>query len=69
MQGEDLAALNAASQQISPKLSLRDDDMLLYAASVIPGNGKKVQRLFNRIARLGPKICNDPADGLHTRYA
>lgn len=69
MQGEERAALNAASQGISNKLTLRDSDMIMYAASVIPGNGKKVQQMFNRVANLGAKISNSPADGLHTRCA
>ena len=41
--------------------------MIMYAASVIPGNGKKVQKMFNRVAHLGAKIANSPSDGLHTR--
>jgi hypothetical protein len=69
LQGEDKAALNRASLESSHKLQLRKEDTILYSAKVIPGNDKRVTKMMNRIANLGPRICNDRADGLHTRCA
>ena len=64
-----MAALNMASRNLSSKLDLQADDMILYSAKVIPGNDKRVRKMLNRISHLGSAIHNDPADGLHTRCA
>ena len=68
LQGEERAALNLASFNVSKKLTLRQNDMILYTAKVIPGNDKRVTKMFNRIAHMGATIANNRADGLHTRH-
>lgn len=67
LQGEDRAQLNLASMEASTKIKLNKSDMILYSAKVIPGNDKRVMKMFNRISNLGPKVSANRADGLHTR--
>ena len=66
VQGEERATLALASQGASPKLTLQRSDMIMYSAKVIPGNDKKVRKMFNRLSVIGSKLANNPDDGLHT---
>ena len=65
-QGEPFAALNLAAHGASPVLNLERSDLLLYSAKVIPGNQKRVARLFNKVAEWGPEVASGPTEGLHT---
>lgn len=65
-QGEPFAALNLAAHGASPVLTLERSDLLLYSAKVIPGNQKRVARLFNKVAEWGPEVASGPSEGLHT---
>ena len=65
-QGEPRAALSLASREASHLLRLRDSDLLLYSAKIIPGNDTKVVQMMNRIAELGPEIAMSRDEGLHT---
>jgi mRNA degradation ribonuclease J1/J2 len=67
LQGEDRAQLNLASMEASTKLKLQKSDMILYSAKVIPGNDKRVMKMFNRISNFGARVEANRADGLHTR--
>jgi mRNA degradation ribonuclease J1/J2 len=67
LQGEDRAQLNLASMEASTKLKLQKSDMILYSAKVIPGNDKRVMKMFNRISSFGARVEANRADGLHTR--
>jgi mRNA degradation ribonuclease J1/J2 len=59
-QGEPFAALNLAAHGASPVLTLERSDLLLYSAKVIPGNQKRVARLFNKVAEWGPEVASGP---------
>jgi mRNA degradation ribonuclease J1/J2 len=63
-----MASLNKATLGIHQSLVLRPTDMLLYAASIIPGNDSKVIKMFNRMANMGLTLANRREDNLHTRY-
>ena len=65
-QGEPRAALNLASRDASHMLKLRNSDLLLYSAKIIPGNDTKVVQMMNRIAEIGPEIAMSREEGLHT---
>ena len=65
-QGEPRAALSLASRDASHLLKLRNSDLLLYSAKIIPGNDTKVVQMMNRIAELGPEIAMSRDEGLHT---
>ena len=65
-QGEPRAALNLASRDASHMLKLRNSDLLLYSAKIIPGNDTKVVQMMNRIAEMGPEIAMSRDEGLHT---
>lgn len=65
-QGEPNAQLARAACGASPLLTLRKEDLLLYSAKMIPGNEKKVMRMMNSIAKIGPTITMKRDDGLHS---
>lgn len=65
-QGEPNAQLARAACGASPLLTLRKEDLLLYSAKMIPGNEKKVMRMMNAIAKIGPTITMKRDDGLHS---
>ncbi|CAG9463710.1 unnamed protein product [Pedinophyceae sp. YPF-701] len=65
-QAEPRAALNLASQRASNILTLQPEDLILYSAKMIPGNEKKVVKMFNRIAEMGPQIAQGRDENLHT---
>jgi beta-CASP RNase J family ribonuclease len=65
-QGEPNAQLSRAACGASPLLTLRKEDLLLYSAKMIPGNEKKVMRMMNQIAKIGPQITMKREDGLHS---
>jgi hypothetical protein len=62
-----MAALSKASLGLHQSLHLKPSDMLLYAASIIPGNDSKVVKMFNRMANMGLTLANRREDNLHTR--
>ena len=65
-QAEPRAALSLASRDASHLLKLRNSDLLLYSAKIIPGNDTKVVQMMNRIAEIGPEIAMGRDEGLHT---
>lgn len=65
-QGEPRAALSLASRDASHLLKLKNSDLLLYSAKIIPGNDTKVVQMMNRIAEMGPEIAMSREEGLHT---
>ena len=65
-QAEPRAALSLASRDASHLLKLRQSDLLLYSAKIIPGNDTKVVQMMNRIAELGAEIAMGRDEGLHT---
>ena len=63
-QGEDRAQLTLAARQASRQFKLKESDLVLYSAKIIPGNDNKVMTMMNSISGLGAKVCMDR--GLHT---
>eukprot|EP00889_Picochlorum_renovo_P003343 jgi/Picre1/30373/NNA_005737.t1 len=62
-QGEPRAALSLASRDASHLLKLKNSDLLLYSAKIIPGNDTKVVQMMNRIAEMGPEIAMSREEG------
>jgi beta-CASP RNase J family ribonuclease len=65
-QAEPRAALALASREASHLLKLRQSDLVLYSAKIIPGNDTRVMQMMNRIAEAGPEIAMGRDEGLHT---
>ncbi|OIT31667.1 hypothetical protein A4A49_25464, partial [Nicotiana attenuata] len=65
-QAEPRAALNLASYGSSHSLKLNKDDVILYSAKVIPGNGSRVMKMLNRISDIGSTIVMGKNELLHT---
>lgn len=66
VQAEPRAQLALASRQASQNLKLLKDDLLLYAARVIPGNDTRVTQMMNSIAEQGTEIAMGRSEALHT---
>lgn len=64
-QAEPRAALSLAAQGVSHSLKLDPEDLILYSAKVIPGNEKRVMKMMNAIAELGPEIAMGRGEQLH----
>jgi len=64
-QAEPRAALSLAAQNASHSLKLDPDDLVLYSAKVIPGNEKRVMKMMNSVASLGPEIAMGKGELLH----
>lgn len=55
-QGEQLAGLSRMSQGLHPSMNITDQDTVIFASSLVPGNEQSVTALQNRIITLGAKI-------------
>jgi len=64
-QAEPRAALSLAAQGASHALKLDPEDLILYSAKVIPGNEKRVMKMMNAVAQLGPEIAMGRGELLH----
>lgn len=65
-QGETLAGLTRIANGSHPVLSIKESDLVIHSASMIPSNGMKFLKVVNMIARKGATIrfkLNNP-----TRY-
>ncbi|KAK6118095.1 hypothetical protein DH2020_048165 [Rehmannia glutinosa] len=65
-QVEPRAALNLASYGSSHSLKLKEEDLILYSAKVIPGNETRVMKMLNRISEIGSTIVMGKNEMLHT---
>ncbi|KAI8529198.1 hypothetical protein RHMOL_Rhmol12G0205800 [Rhododendron molle] len=65
-QAEPRAALNLASYGSSHSLKLSKEDIVLYSAKVIPGNGPRVMKMLNRITEIGSTVVMGKNELLHS---
>ncbi|KAG5523082.1 hypothetical protein RHGRI_035031 [Rhododendron griersonianum] len=65
-QAEPRAALNLASYGSSHSLKLSKEDIILYSAKVIPGNGTRVMKMLNRITEIGSTVVMGKNELLHS---
>ncbi|HRI36169.1 MAG TPA: ribonuclease J [bacterium] len=64
-QGERFAALMRITTGESRDTSLKADDTIVFSSSVIPGNERAVQSLFDLIAMQGPRVYQYKESEIH----
>ncbi|AWX42971.1 hydrolase [Metamycoplasma cloacale] len=66
-QGEELAGLAKMSYGKHPYVTIKNNDMIIFSSSPIPGNRSKIELLVNRLYKYGAIIKENGVDGyLHT---
>ncbi len=64
-QGDEYASLMRMANETHRFVKLRPNDIVVLSSSVIPGNEKPVQKLKDKIARLGPHIVTYETSDVH----
>ncbi len=67
-QGERYAALMRIVTGESRETTLKSDDTIIFSSSVIPGNERAVQWLFDLITQQGPKIHHYKESEIHAGW-
>lgn len=66
-QGEELAALSKMAEGKHPHIMLKNNDVVVFSSSAIPGNKVKVELLINGLYKVGAEVKENKVDGmLHT---
>lgn len=64
-QGEPMSALTRMAAGEFKQIKLRDNDLVIFSASPIPGNEKSVYGLINSIYKLGADVIYDELADVH----
>jgi len=64
-QGEPLAAVTKMATDSFRSLRLDNDDTVIFSSKIIPGNEKKIFRLFNKLVRLGVEVFTEKDHFVH----
>ena len=64
-QGEPLAMTNKLASGAHPTLKLLPGDTVIFASKIIPGNDKKIFRLFNKFVKMGVEIITEKDHFVH----
>ena len=64
-QGEPLAALTKIASGTHPKITLKKDDTVIFSSKIIPGNDKRIFRLFNKLVKKGAQILTERDHFVH----
>ncbi|MCD6035530.1 MAG: Ribonuclease 1 [Rickettsiales bacterium] len=64
-QGEPLAATNKLATNSHPVLRMKPDDTIIFSSKIIPGNEKRIFRLFNLFAKMGAEVMTEKDHFVH----
>lgn len=64
-QGEPMSALTRMATGDFKQIKLRDNDLIIFSASPIPGNEKAVYGLINSLYKLGADVIYDELADIH----
>ena len=64
-QGEPLAATNKLATDSHPQLKLRPGDTIIFSSKIIPGNEKRIFRLFNLFAKKKVEVMTEKDHFVH----
>ncbi|CAL7960122.1 ribonuclease J [Alphaproteobacteria bacterium] len=64
-QGEPLAATGKIAGQQHPDIHLQKGDTIIFSSKIIPGNEKKIFRLFNKFCKIGVEVFTERDHFVH----
>jgi ribonuclease J len=64
-QGEPLAATSKIASENHPIIKLSKGDAVIFSSKIIPGNEKKIFRLFNSLVRIGAEVFTEKDHFVH----
>jgi ribonuclease J len=64
-QGEPLAAVNKMASKTHPNIRLAKGDTVIFSSKIIPGNDKKIYRMFNTFVRDGIEVITERDHFVH----
>lgn len=64
-QGEPLAAMNKIAQGTHRTIHLTPGDTVIFSSKIIPGNEKRIFRLFNQLSHLGAEVKTEKNSFVH----
>ena len=64
-QGEPLAATNKIANGAHRDIVLKPDDSVVFSSKIIPGNDKRIFRLFNNLIKLGVEVLTEKDHFVH----
>ena len=64
-QGEDLAALGKIASGSHPHIRIAKNDLIIFSSKVIPGNEKKIYKMYNQLTKAGIKILHEHNEFVH----
>ncbi len=65
-QGEEFSALTRMSEGRHPSIEIIKGDTVVFSSSTVPGNEKSVNRIINKLIRLGAKVITKDDKEVHT---
>jgi ribonuclease J len=64
-QGEPLAALTKMSNRTHKKMKLVENDTVIFSSKIIPGNDKKIFRVFNNLVKMRVEVLTEKDHFVH----
>ncbi|MCE3233330.1 MAG: Ribonuclease 1 [Rickettsiaceae bacterium] len=64
-QGEPLAATNKIANAEHKNITLKPGDTIIFSSKIIPGNDKRIFRLFNKFVKLGVDVLTEKDHFVH----
>lgn len=64
-QGEPLAAMNKILTETHRSIRLNPNDTVIFSSKIIPGNDKRIFRMFNRLTRMGVNVMTEKDHFVH----
>jgi ribonuclease J len=64
-QGEPMAATAKMANRVHPSVKLAPKDTVIFSSKIIPGNDKKIFRMFNTFVRMGVEVITERDHFVH----